>query len=128
MSFILNEIQRALFFTDVPDGTLKHNPPAVTDLSEGFSRQFLFDDFQSIGKDPVINAENAYLTRARPRRASAYSVAYVDDMTVLSNEATVQMKSRCLTISPPAVKRTKKIQARKARAKQMSTLSPFVEE
>lgn len=137
-SALVDEINRALFFTDVPDGTLEHRPREVTaargigatfeNLGNDLHNTFFFDDLKTVV--PPLAAKSAAAQQEKKNKKPLKDFAPLkaahnkeNPLASIDKEETeLQRKCRGMTMAPPSLARLKREQDTKEMSKKYAQM------
>ena len=126
MTSLLSGIEQPLFFTDVPDGTLKHKPAVrncardvgdvIGNLGADIHNALFFDDLQSIAKQNA--PKDPYEEKGCPKKAFVPLAELGEDeprpFPEDDDETSVQIECRGKTIPPPSLARLQRLNEERA--------------
>ncbi|CAB9520457.1 expressed unknown protein [Seminavis robusta] len=121
-------LSRALFFSDVPEGRIKHKPvirPAACGMGEVFTNlgtdihnAFFFDDLKSVANQTQasMDSDDSEKTQTPP-----------EEEFDMDDETSLQLESRGQTMGSPAVNRVQRYNERVAVSKRQAELLEIAE-
>ena len=129
------DIERTLFFSDVPDGALKHKPishtgafdltGAISNLGKDIHNALFFDDLVSVTEHKETSYD-PYKEKRDPKKAFTPLEELKEDepdlVPDMVDEEPHEMECRGKTIPPPSLIRLKRINERLALARRQAEL------